>query len=60
MGLPPGGADSAAELGAHVRQLSSFGQDAAGELYARSLAGGVFKLVALSCRPSRSSKRARS
>jgi glucose/arabinose dehydrogenase len=33
-----------AGLGVSTAQLSSFGQDAAGELYVLSLAGGVFKL----------------
>ncbi len=33
------------ELGATVDNLSAFGQDAAGELYALSLSGSVFKIV---------------
>ena len=39
-----GGAPDEASLGAHVAQLASFGQDAHGELYALSLAGGVYAL----------------
>ncbi|MGH9286345.1 MAG: PQQ-dependent sugar dehydrogenase, partial [Acidimicrobiales bacterium] len=46
MGLVPagGGAVGAEDLGARVPMLSSFGQDADGELYALSLTGGVFRL----------------
>ena len=39
-----GGRPDVQPLGAHVSQLSSFGQDVQGELYALSLAGGVYKL----------------
>ena len=35
-------------LGPTVENLSSFGEDADGELYAMSLNGGVFRLVAAS------------
>ena len=42
----PGGARSTvAGLDGQVAQISSFGQDAAGELYVVSLAGSVYKIV---------------
>jgi glucose/arabinose dehydrogenase len=40
-----GGAFVAADLGPTVEAVSSFGEDAAGELYVLSLAGGVYRLA---------------
>jgi glucose/arabinose dehydrogenase len=42
---PAGGRRVYVSTGAVIQQLSSFGQDQEGELYAMSLAGEVFKLV---------------
>jgi len=43
---PSGGGVLRRDLGPSVENLASFGEDAAGELYAMSLSGPVYRLVA--------------